>query len=145
MLLLTFVLLCSTQYISSVDPFISLPYCFLVTNFEMKNGKDTVWLIFFFPYPLKLVIYEEEWEMSWCLPNATLLLLLLLLFYFFSPRHTHTPPCQSLFPWGQWGRHSRAQATAECASEGKRERQSLSVLHSKRSAVLLCLQHLSFA
>lgn len=75
------------------------------------------------PYPLKLVIYEEEWKMSWCLPSAILLLL-----YLFSPRHTHTPPCQPLFPWGQWERHSSAQATAECASEGKGETDRILVL-----------------
>lgn len=99
--------------------------------------------IFSFPFPLKLVVYEEVWEVSWCLPSATPLLPILLL-YFFSPRHTFTPPCQSLFPWGQWGRHSRAQATAECASEGKWETDSLSLWHSEHFTVLLCLQHLSF-
>lgn len=120
--------------------------CFPVTNLEIKHGKDTVWLIFFPPYPLKLPIYEEKWEMSWSLPSATLLPLLLLLLYFVSPRHTHTPLPVSLCSPGASGKAFQSSGHCRVCIRGKeRDRQSLSVLDLKHSADLLCLQHLSFA
>lgn len=70
------------------------PSCSTVTNLEIKH---TVKLMFFSPYPLKLPIYEEEWDTSQCLPIAVLL----LIFFYFSP---HIPLPVSLCAPGASGK-----------------------------------------
>lgn len=70
------------------------------------------------PYPLKLAIYKKGMGsvMAACkvLPSTSSSSSTPS-----SPGHTHTPLCQSLLPWGQWGRHSRAWATAVLCFRGK--------------------------
>lgn len=140
--ILVFLLICGLlSFWSASRPLYWHSGCFPVTNLKIKHGKDIVWFISFSHTHLNWQFVKRNGKCHGACP-----VLPFTSSSSFPPRPTHTPPFQSHFPRGQWGRHSRARATAGLCFRGKRANRTLLVfLAPKPFAVLLCLQHLNIA
>lgn len=140
--ILVFLLTCGLlSFCSASRPLYWHSGCFPVTNLKIKHGKDIVWFISFSHTHLNWQFVKRNGKCHGACP-----VLPFTSSSSFPPRPTHTPPFQSHFPRGQWGRHSRARATAGLCFRGKRANRTILVfLAPKPFAVLLCLQHLNIA